>query len=324
MKSLSSVGLGLSVVFGCLLLALVAELYYLLWWKKRITRRDIESDYSNPATEFLYMFCWRRPSSLSHTALNPQELCSSVRITDTLVQEPHSQNHLHSNNKDFLLKPFGDDDSMETELMRLHNLSGPPRFLFTIIEETKEDLESEDAKSRCDNKSRKGSRSRSLSDLLLTVETPYLTPLASPPFFTPPLTPMNSSYNQHGFNPLYESSTDAEFSKIRASPPPKFKFLQDADEKLYRRKLKEEAEKKAHRPDGLAQENGLKAPTSKFSKDEDDGSFITIIVDKNKEKEHTNQHNQLPPFHSSSSQVLPLASSPSTFRSPAKKNFVPC
>ncbi|KAI3747101.1 hypothetical protein L6452_09546 [Arctium lappa] len=29
-----SVGLGLSLVFGCLLLALVAELNYLLWWKK--------------------------------------------------------------------------------------------------------------------------------------------------------------------------------------------------------------------------------------------------------------------------------------------------
>ncbi|KAJ0101210.1 hypothetical protein Patl1_06333 [Pistacia atlantica] len=187
---------------------------------------------------------------------------------------------------------------METELMRLHNLSGPPRFLFTIIEETKEDLESEDGKSRSDNKSRKGSRNRSLSDLLLTMETPYLTP--------PPLTPMNSSYYQQGFNPLFESSTDFEFNKIRSSPPPKFKFLQDAEEKLYRRKLLE-AEKKAHKTEGSVQENGTKSPSSNFLKEEEDGSFITIIVDRNK--------NQLPQFHSSSSQVLPLASSPSTFRS---------
>lgn len=319
MKSLSSVGLGLSVVFGCLLLALIAELYYLLWWKKRFTRREIESDYSNPAREFLYMFCLRRPSSLSHSALNPQKLCSSV--TDTLVQEPQSQHHLHTNtsNKDFLFKPFGSsgEDSMEVELMRLHNLSGPPRFLFTITEETKEDLESEDSKSRGDIKSRKGSRSKSLSDLLLTVETPYLTPLASPSFFTPPLTPMNSSHNQHGigFNPLFESSTDAEFSKIKSSPPPKFKFLQEAEEKLYRRRIVEEAKKKAHKTDGFVRENGItKAPTSKFLKDEDGGSFITITVDKNKDQ-------QLQQFHSSSSQVLPLATSPSTFRPPAKKNY---
>ncbi|XP_044509011.1 uncharacterized protein LOC123227929 [Mangifera indica] len=308
MKSLSSVGLGLSVVFGCLLLALVAELYYLLWWKKRFTSGEIESDYSNPAREILCMFCWRNPSnSMRHSALNPQEVCSSLRINDTLVQEPHS------NNKDFLLKPFG-DHSMETELMRLHNLSGPPRFLFTIVEETKEDLESEDGKSRSDNKSRKSSRNRSLSDLLLTMETPYLTPLASPSLFTPPLTPINSSYYQHGFNPLFESSTDFEFNKIRSSPPPKFKFLQDAEEKLYRRKLLE-AEKKIHKSEGSVRENGTKSPNSNFLKEEEAGSFITIIVDGNKERELNNHdHNQLPQFHSSSSQVLPLASSPSTFR----------
>lgn len=317
MKSLSGVGLGLSIVFGCLLLALVAELYYLLWWKKRFTSRDIENDYGNPARELLYMFCWKRPSasSMSSRALNPQEL----RIADTLVQE--SQSHQLSN-KDLLLKPFGDHDDVETELMRLHSLSGPPRFLFTIIEETKEDLESEDGKSRVDNKSRKGSRSRSLSDLLLTVETPYLTPLASPPFFTPPLTPLEFGYNQQGFNPLFESSADAEFNRIRSSPPPKFKFLQDAEEKLHKRKLMEDAEKKVQTGDAFMQENGDKAsPSSKFLKEEEDGPFITLIVDRSKEMGFNlnYHHQQQPQYHSGTSQVLPLASSPSTLRSPAKK-----
>ncbi|KAK9284095.1 hypothetical protein L1049_012355 [Liquidambar formosana] len=317
MKSLSSVGLGLSLVFGCLLLALVAELYYLLWWKKRFTNREIEDDYSSPARELLYMFCWKKPSSLSSTALNPQQLCSTVRISDTHVHDPEAA-QLHVNgNKDLLLKPFGEGGGVEAELMRLHDLSGPPRFLFTIKEETKEDLESEDGRSRGD-KSRKGSRNRSLSDLLLSVETPFLTPLSSPPFFTPPLTPMDS-YNHPGFNPLFESSTDAEFNKIRASPPPKFKFLQDAEEKLQRRKLMEEAKNGVHKvDDGSVQDDGVKAPTSKFLKDEADGSFITIIVPKNKERE-LNFHHHLPQHHSSSSQVLPLASSPTTFKPPANK-----
>uniref|UniRef100_A0A5B6YV03 Membrane lipoprotein n=1 Tax=Davidia involucrata TaxID=16924 RepID=A0A5B6YV03_DAVIN len=280
MRSLSGVGLGLSLVFGCLLLALIAELYYLLWWKKRITNREIEEDYISPAREFLYMFCWKKPSSLSSTALNPQELCSSsVRITDTHVHEPQAQLHMHSN-KDLWLKPFGDQDGEDSEFMRL---SGPPRFLFTIKEETKEDLESADGKSR------KGSRSRSLSDVILTVETPFLTPLASPPYFTPPLTPMDSSYHQNGFNPLFESSTDAEFNRIKSSPPPKFKFLKDAEDKLYRRKLMEEAKS-----------------NSMFLKDEENESFITLIVANN----------------STSSQVLPLPSSPSTFRPPANKKTI--
>ncbi|KDP44983.1 hypothetical protein JCGZ_01483 [Jatropha curcas] len=310
MKSLSSVGLGLSIVFGCLLLALIAELYYLLWWKRRFTNREIGDDYSSPARELFYMFCLKKPSSLR----NSQELCSSLRITDALV---HHELDSQLNSKDLLLKPFG-DDPLEAELMRLNSLSGPPRFLFTIIEETKEDLESEDGnKSRGDNRSTKGSRSRSLSDLLINIETPFLTPLASPPFFTPPLTPMDTNYSQTRFNHLFESATDAEFNKLRSSPPPKFKFLQDAEEKLYRKKLMEETEKQVQKNDGFGQDYTQKAATSKFSKDDEDGSFITIIVDKNKERElsHTPQQ-----YHSSTSQVLPLASSPSRFTSAAKKS----
>ncbi|KAJ1443159.1 hypothetical protein SESBI_00442 [Sesbania bispinosa] len=283
MKSLSSVGLGLSIVFGCLLLALVAEVYYLLWWKKRIINREIENDYGNPVKELFYMFCWKRPSSsLRQTGFTPPELCSSMRIGDTLVHDPEAQAQSQAS-KEFLFKPFGDDESMEAEYMRQHDFLGPPRFLFTIVEESKEDLESEDGKSRCD-KSGKDSKGRSLGDLLV-VETPYLTPNASPPFFTPPFTPI-SPYNQHGFNPLFESTTDAEFNRIKSSPPPKFKFLQEAEEKL-RRKLQ----------DGN-KENG----------DEVGGSFITIVVDKKTERELNHQSHHPHQYHSSTSQVLPLAS----------------
>ncbi|KAF8397493.1 hypothetical protein HHK36_016410 [Tetracentron sinense] len=311
MRSLSSLGIGLSLVFGCLLLALVAELYYLLWWKKRITNREVEDDYSSSsARELFYLFCWKRPSSLSSTALNPQELCNSIRITDSCGNEPDTQLH-SSSSKDLLLKPFG-EDGVEAELMRLHNLSGPPRFLFTIKEETKEDLESEDGKSRGE-KSRKGSRSRSLSDLLPTMETPFLTPLSSPPFLTPPLTPMDC-YNHHGFNPYFESSTDAEVNRIRFSPPPKSKFLKDAEEKLYRRKLMEEAEKRVLKNGGFVKKDVMKAlPTSSMVKDEEDGSFITIIVGKNKERD---LHHHLPQYPSSSSQLcFPLHASFAVFNS---------
>lgn len=243
MKSLSSVGLGLSIVFGCLLLALIAELYYLLWWKKRFVTRDIENDCSNPAGELFCMFCWKRASSssssLAQKALNPQE----IRIRDTLVQGTTEYS-----NKDLLLRPFGEENHGMEQLQM--QCLGPPRFLFTIVEETKEDLESEDPKSR------KGSRGRSLSsDVVFTLETPYLTPIASPSFFTPPLTPMESPYSHHqGFNPLFESTTDAEFNRLRSSPPPKFKFLQDAEEKMYKKKLMEET----------------------ACRDEEEGSFITI------------------------------------------------
>ena len=96
------------------------------------------------------------------------------------------------------------------------------------------------------------------------MKTPYMTPTTSPPFFTPPFITPISPYNQRGFNPLFETATDAEFNKLKSSPPPKFKFLQEAEEKL-RRKLQEDENKG----------NG----------DEVDGCFITIVVDKKTERE---------------------------------------
>lgn len=167
---------------------------------------------------------------------------------------------------------------MEAELLRLQNLCGLPRFLFTIQEETKEDLESEDGQ-----KSRKGSRSRSLSDTILSMETPFLTPFTSPSYFTP-LTPMESLCNHNGFNPLYESSSDAEFNKIRSSPPPKFKFLRDAEDKLQREKLLKDAENHWHKRERFVKDD-------EFLKDEENGSsFITLIVSKNNKERELNYH----------------------------------
>lgn len=295
MKTLSSLGIGLSLVFGCLLLAFVAELYYLLWWKKRVASRDIEDGYSSSARELFHLLCSKK-SSLGSTELDPH-------IPDAPAHD----------SDDMQLKPF-EENGLETEIMRLQNLCGPPRLLFTIKEETKEDLESDDGKSKAtdDNKSRKGSRGRSLSDLLLAVETPYLTPLSSPPFFTPPLTPLDY-YHQHGFNPLFESSTDTEINRMKASPPPKFKFLKDAEEKLYRKILVERAMKNTIRNCGAVEECG--SSSSKAS-DEEDGSFITIIIGKSKDKEQHHHHHihQQHQQHSTSSQVLPLPSSPSDIR----------
>ncbi|KAL6980520.1 hypothetical protein U1Q18_022160 [Sarracenia purpurea var. burkii] len=277
MISLSGLGIGLSLVFGCLLLALVAELYYLLWWKKRISNREIEDDYSSPAREFLHIFCWKKPSSFSSTAQNPRQLSSSSFSSSSSLRITHSS-HLHEPQALFHLHPNKD--------LGLENLSGPPRFLFSIKEETKEDLESEDGKSRGgggdDDKSRKGSRCRSLStdQLLLTlVETPFLTPIASPPYFTPPLTPQ---HHRHGFVGSSSLGDDEEcFCRIWSSPPPKLKFLKDAEDKLYKRKMAEEVDQKrvGNKIDGSVQ-GWTKAPPSPSEclKDEENGPFITLNI----------------------------------------------
>ncbi|GAB4824384.1 hypothetical protein Ancab_007271 [Ancistrocladus abbreviatus] len=226
----------LSLVFGCLLLALVAQLYHVLWRKKlRINSGRIEDDctYTSHAKELFFLFCWnKQPSSSIH---NTSSRCHGI---STILTDPEANTHDSDvelgSSRDILLKAYGEDG----EDLEVMGLRGPPRFLFTIKEETKEDLESDDGKSKGDNRSRKGSRTRSLSDLILAVETPFLSPLSSPPLKASTL----SSYSLHGFDPLFESSVEAELNRMRSSSPPKFKFLRDAEEKLYRR-LVEESEK---------------------------------------------------------------------------------
>ncbi|GMI92142.1 hypothetical protein like AT5G59350 [Hibiscus trionum] len=294
MKSFSGLGIGLSLVFGCLVLALFAELYYLLWWKKkRIASSEVEYDYTNYAKELVQLFCWKKPSAPLHaptTANNHQ---------DTNGVEPDLE--LGSTTKALLLMGGFGEEGVESELMRLHNLAGPPRFLFTIKEETKDDLESED----------KGSRRRNLNDVMLPMDTPFHSPLPSPPLKSP----LGSYYQPQGFNPLFESSTDAELNKLRSSPPPKFKFLRDAEEKLLKRLMLElEAEKRVQRNGGSVQDSGVRAVNSAAISTVE-GSFLKFIVDKNREPLQ-----YLPQCHSSSSQVLPLASSPTTCRPPDKKD----
>ena len=122
-----------------------------------------------------------------------------------------------------------------------------PRFLFTIVEETVEEMESEDGVF---------TKGKSLNDLFLNMESgstpPFLTPRASPSLFTPPFTPLTESCNGRKEEVFFESSTDAEFNRLvrssphspasSSSPLPRFKFLRDAEEKLYKRKVTEISE----------------------------------------------------------------------------------
>ncbi|KAG8090381.1 hypothetical protein GUJ93_ZPchr0011g26885 [Zizania palustris] len=233
MKTLSRLGVGLVVVSVVLLILLTAELYYLFVYKRRLRRRasaisEAASSPSSSSRELLQLFCFKKPPSLA----------------STYAQEPHAGEAVVAVAVD------DEEETVEAQLMRLGSLVGPPRLLFTIKEETKEDLESEDGRSRC-------GRSRSLGELLHSSETPFMTPASSPGPL--PLPPMDKS-----FNPLFESMA------VTVSPPPKFQFLKDAEEKLYRRALAEEATRALRSPQPRSPAAG-----------EEDGGYITIMVGKN-------------------------------------------
>ncbi|KAG6415057.1 hypothetical protein SASPL_122459 [Salvia splendens] len=252
MGSFSGLGIGLSFVFGCILMGLVAELYYLLWWKKKLTTTTTTAT-TKEMQEFSLLFCWRKPKSFGNSNSSSQEL------TNPANNHQETQDLEIGGNKELALKC---EEGIEAELMRVHNLCGPPRFLFTIKEESKEDLELSE-----DGRSRKGSRTRSLSDLFVDAA---------------PL----ECYSHHGIiNPLFESLPEAELRRLRSSPPPKFKFLRDAEDKLLRRLAQEEAERRII-DQNLQQDSIL-----------EDGSFLKFLNVRDK-------------IHNQAKQVLPLPSSP--------------
>ncbi|XP_019095509.1 PREDICTED: uncharacterized protein LOC104762045 [Camelina sativa] len=259
MKTISGLGIGLSLVFGFLLLALVAEVYYLLRWKKhkkRVISQESEEEKEEEqqqqngyAKELIQLFCFKKPQPLQHSNNGGREGSEISRDQDGNQDlELGLMKHLN-----------GGDLGFEAELMKLHN----QRFLFTIMEETKADLESEDGRSRLGSRSRR----RSLSDVPNDCSTPGFTPLASPRTLksSSPL----ESYPHHGFNPLFESDGELEFNKFfrssSSSPPPKFKFLRDAEEKL-RKRLIEEAKRR----------EGLASPKSDLSTVRE-GSFLKFM-----------------------------------------------
>ncbi|XP_051116568.1 uncharacterized protein LOC127241518 [Andrographis paniculata] len=221
MKSLSGVGLGLSLVFGCLLLALIAEIYYLLWCKtKTIHSTPHSHSHPHPPPNII-------PQILTTCCTpTPLRLCSST----PLVHHPSKT------------KPPPNP------------IGTLPRFLFTITEETIEDLEEisdQEYGFPFHVVRRKQQPTTHLADLLQVLEldtpTPFLTPIGSPApnYYTPPLTPTVWINNNNGDHQRLgqffqvaekERERDAAFNRMRASPPPTFKFLRDAEDKMIQRK----------------------------------------------------------------------------------------
>ncbi|KAK9065889.1 hypothetical protein SSX86_015291 [Deinandra increscens subsp. villosa] len=278
MPSFSHLGIGLGFLFGFVVVAFVAELYYLLWWKKK--REDIENqDSSSSNNTPTHLSCFKTPYSSRIPKIHQKDLqnCNDESENQEKQQEPTQ--------KDLPIKGFG-EESLDLELMRLHNLCGPPRFLFTINEETKEDLELE---------SRKGSTNMTLSELLCTPETPISS--------SSPLKMAQASNLEGYLNPLYDNyeSNELDFNKIRSSPPPTFKFLRDAEEKLLKRLMQLEAEKR---------ESLKKNQDADFlmRTKEKDGCFSKLGDNNGKSEDGIHHHHHQ---MSTPSQVLPLASSPS-------------
>ncbi|KAL4182902.1 hypothetical protein AMTRI_Chr11g152480 [Amborella trichopoda] len=201
MSSMNTFAAAITGIFAVFFLAIVAELYYVLWWRKRFREEtavssisgDLSSEsYQSQSKELLYFLCWKNQATAAATPVN------SITAAFPATSPPQPDNFQHSSASPqsesdgslcFTPPPLPESDDflyfppeMDPDLLRLHSLMGYPRVLFTIKEGSREDTESEDARSR-----KSKSRTKSLSDAFLesAIETPFSTPCSSPPFFTP-------------------------------------------------------------------------------------------------------------------------------------------
>ncbi|KAJ6968360.1 hypothetical protein D5086_029209 [Populus alba] len=190
MKALNNLGTVLTVVFSACLAALVVEILYVLWRRRRFLRRSVTSSgsdgefrsnsdslYTEPSKELLYFFCWKNQTP----RIEPD---STTPQAASAVAPP---------------VPADDADALVEEMLKLQGMYGPSRVLFTIKEEEMEVTENDD--SSIENelvKSKKRKKSSDFcfegavaNDVVVEVEvddvtTPFWTPCASPQYYYTP------------------------------------------------------------------------------------------------------------------------------------------
>lgn len=167
----SKLASSLTAMFAVSLLAILAQLFWVLRRRRRLRRQSIEdggnSFYSSPK-EFLHIFCWQNQSRIEPSEAPPPTPASQAGITTEV------------------------DD-----IFKWHVLYGQSRILFTIKEEEREGVDSENCSSSENGTRTKrvcteevvGVLARSVPVVAVKIDvddaTPFSTPCASPPYYTP-------------------------------------------------------------------------------------------------------------------------------------------
>ncbi|XVF76116.1 hypothetical protein PTKIN_Ptkin13bG0239900 [Pterospermum kingtungense] len=204
MNASTKLGIALICIFATCLLALTLELVYVLWRKRRFRQRSVisgrarsvDSEFWNspnfhaaPSKELLYFFCWKnQPARVEPSS----EAMSPAPTTEAAATADGSEGAATSE----------DDDD---ELAKWKALYGQSSVLYTIKEEEREgaDIVDSSADHQGEAKSEKriclkdcfSSGVAEMGDDAAVVDdvkedvTPFSTPCASPPYFTPSPSP---------------------------------------------------------------------------------------------------------------------------------------
>ncbi|PON70086.1 Transmembrane protein [Parasponia andersonii] len=192
---LSKLGTALIAVFAVCLVVLVADLVYVIWRRRRFQRRitsatgesvlagGSDSIYILSSKELLYFFCWQNRSRVESNGTNG------------------GTNQLHDPDND--PNPAEADDPL-----KLQGLYGQSTLLFTIKEEDGDDEAERTAEGlgkEAASSDRVYTGSTLTEDVAVNFDvevvvdddaTPFSTPCASPPYYTPQPSPSREELNE--------------------------------------------------------------------------------------------------------------------------------
>ncbi|PSS01615.1 Zinc finger protein [Actinidia chinensis var. chinensis] len=191
MSDLNKLGTALSVAFVVSLLALVAELVYVLWRRRLFHLQtsaadagDVEYSVESAAAskELLYFLCWKQQARVE-----PDKRIGSGR------------------------SDRGEPEEV-IDMLKLQEMYGPSRVLFTIKEEEREEAESEKSLSSAEKVIKKTRRVTLEGCFMVAGDsaevdvriagdletTPYSTPCDSPLYYTPTASPARESEGESG------------------------------------------------------------------------------------------------------------------------------
>lgn len=173
-------GAALIIVFAVILVALLAELFCVLRRRKRFRRQNFagNSFYSPSTKELLYFFCWKNQSRIEPQGTPPPP--------------PPLPNAFPP--------PQSDETTEADDVLKWQGLYESSRVLFTIKEEDREGVDSENCSSSekavsTKKEKRAGVDTASFQAAVMIeivdeeVTTPFSTPCASPPYYTPLASP---------------------------------------------------------------------------------------------------------------------------------------
>lgn len=179
MVVMHKLGTALTVVFAVTLVALLAELFFVLRRRRRFRRQNLggNSFYSPSTKELLYFFCWKNQSRIE-----PQGTPPPPPPLPNASPPPQS-----------------DEATEADDALKWQELYGSSRVLFTIKEEDREGVDSENCsssekavstmKEKCAGVDTTSFQAVVMIEVDEEATTPFSTPCASPPYYTPLASP---------------------------------------------------------------------------------------------------------------------------------------